>query len=391
MSIIQKEIEGPLLPWLEQVSLFVACLVMIAAFARLWRENAGAGVDLFWWFARLGLVFAMLGSGPRIVDAMAKIGRDISEGSNKSGVLYTFCKKQRDNFDEAYKKFTNGTFKVQGVPRQLSASGEAGVTLNVESFMADPIRKLAEISTSMPLLLASLNVSRGVITFGDLFLTMLSSVLMIAMRLAAPVMIALAIDRSMAQRVTYPYLWGVVVLTLVWPMVVLIIKAIAYMGGNIAMALGDGAPAYLFDARTMAIIQNGDQQPIYTILFAAVIMLISGLSLWGAPYIAYQLSVGGVYDSVSQTISSWAGQFRSGSLYNMLPQNSQRPGPQQQTPQIPGSWSWPNRVPPLNRPTILNPYALPNKFVPNGDSQGANLADNLPGGLGSIKSRSLRA
>lgn len=38
-------------------------------------------------------------------------------------------------------------------------------------------------------------------------------------------------------------------------------------------------------------------------------MLIAGLSLWGTPYIAYQLSVGRVYDGVSQTISGWAHQF----------------------------------------------------------------------------------
>src|SRR5262245_54744581 len=56
LPIIRNEVEGPLLPWLENLSLLVAVLVMIAAFARLWRENAGAGVDLYWWFARLGVI-----------------------------------------------------------------------------------------------------------------------------------------------------------------------------------------------------------------------------------------------------------------------------------------------------------------------------------------------
>src|SRR5262249_16995627 len=161
----------------------------------------------------------------------------------------------------------------------------------------------------MPLVFDSLNFSRGVLTFGDFFLTMLGSFLIIAMRLAAPVMIALAIDRNLAQRVTYPYVWGAVVLTIIWPIVSILIKAIAYMGGNVAMALGDKQLFYQFDDRTMQIIHSGSQHPFYTAVFGAVIMLIAGLSLWGAPYIAYQLSVGRVYEGVSQTISSWAGQL----------------------------------------------------------------------------------
>jgi hypothetical protein len=52
-------------------------------------------------------------------------------------------------------------------------------------------------------------------------------------------MIAAAIDRNLAQRISYPYLWGVVVLTLIWPIVSLIIKFLAYAAGNIAMAVGD--------------------------------------------------------------------------------------------------------------------------------------------------------
>src|SRR5262245_1821634 len=258
LPIIRNEIEGPLMPLLENLSLLVASLVMIAAFARLWRENAGAGVDLFWWFARLGIIFALLGSGPRIVDGMFTTGRELAEGSEstpgpvKSSVLLQFYSRQRVAFDLAYKKFTEGVFTVNGVsaaPGSVAPAPRMGVLWSEETSMPDPIKRMESISSDMPLYLDSLNFSHAVISFGDLFLTMLSSFLMIAMRLAAPVMIALAIDRSLAQRVTYPYLWGLVVLTLIWPIIVLIIKSIAYMGGNIAMALGDKTPFYLFDER----------------------------------------------------------------------------------------------------------------------------------------------
>jgi len=318
LPIIRNEIEGPLLPWLENLSLVVAVLVMFAAFARLWRENAGAGVDLFWWFARLGVIFALLGGGPRIIDGMYTTGREIAEGKQVSGgtvyptVLYRFYIDQRIAFDHAYQKFTEGAFTVKGVNVTSSGVTMLGVLRSDQTSVPGFFDKLDAISTSMPALLDSMNFSRAVISFGDLFLMLLSSFLLIVMRLAAPVMIALAIDRSLAQRVTYPYLWGVVVLTLIWPIVVLIIKSIAYTVGNVAMVLGADSVFYKFDETTMGIIKNGD--PVFTILFAAVTMLIAGISLWVSPYIAYQLSFGGVYETVSQTISGWAGYFKTGVL-----------------------------------------------------------------------------
>jgi len=311
LPIVRNEIEGPLLPWLEDISKAIAGLVMIAAFARLWRENAGAGVDLFWWFARLGVIFALLGNGPKIIDGMYTAGRELAVGADGSSALFQLYVKQRGNFDTSYRVFTEGLFTVKYVPVQPTPGGvlgRLGVLHSTESSVEDPVRKLDTISMDMPLVFDSLNFSRGVITFGDFFLTMLGSFLMIAMRLAAPVMIALAIDRNLAQRVTYSYVWGAVVLTLIWPIVSILIKAIAYMGGNVAMALGDKQLFYQFDDRTMQIIHNGGSHPFYTAVFGAAIMLIAGLSLWGAPYIAYQLSVGRIYEGVSTTVSSWVGQ-----------------------------------------------------------------------------------
>lgn len=309
LPLVRNEIEGPLLPWLENLSLLLASLIIIAAFARLWRENGGAGVDLFWWFARLGVIFALLGNGPRIVDGMFVVGRELAGGVDASSALHQFCVKQRSEFDAAYEKFTEGVFTVKDTSVKPVPGGMMGVIYSTETSVLDATRKFENLSKDMSFLFDSLNFSRGVITFGDFFLTLLGSFLLIAMRLSAPIMIALAIDRSVAQKITYPYAWGVAVLTLIWPFVVLLIKSIAYMGGNIAMALGNNQQFYAFDPKTMQIIQNSSQQPVYTVLFAAAIMLIAGLCLWGAPYIAYQLSVGRVYEGVSTTISSWAGQI----------------------------------------------------------------------------------
>ena len=43
IPMLQNEIEGPLLPWLENLSWWLAVLVIIFGFARLWRENCRRG------------------------------------------------------------------------------------------------------------------------------------------------------------------------------------------------------------------------------------------------------------------------------------------------------------------------------------------------------------
>ena len=47
---------------------------MSFSFARLWRESGGAGTDVFWWFGRLAVCLALLGSGPAIVNGLNGIG-----------------------------------------------------------------------------------------------------------------------------------------------------------------------------------------------------------------------------------------------------------------------------------------------------------------------------
>src|SRR5262245_2446345 len=75
IPMLQNEIEGPLLPWLENLSWGLAILVIIFGFARLWRENAGAGADLFWWFGWIAIIFAVAGSGPGLVRIPDPVGQ----------------------------------------------------------------------------------------------------------------------------------------------------------------------------------------------------------------------------------------------------------------------------------------------------------------------------
>jgi hypothetical protein len=314
IPMLQNEIEGPLLPWLENLSWGLAVLIIIFGFARLWRENAGAGADLFWWFGRIAIVFALAGSGPAIVSKLDAIGQEIAWGGsgNSDSVLYRFYKNHRNSFEAGYSRFTKGYFTVEPTGEKLKpppGGGEAvlGVIRDAVASPKDVNNKFETLSHDMPFLFSVLSFARGILAFGDLYLLALGGFLMIAVRLAAPVMIALAIDRNLANKISYPFLWGTIVLTLIWPVVSQLIRAFAYMGGNLAMSLDASDVVYQWDPQTMGEIMTSGAEPFYTVILAIVIMTIAGLSLWMSPVIAYKVAMGQVYESVSSTVSGWAG------------------------------------------------------------------------------------
>ncbi len=315
LPLLQQELEGPLMPWLEKLSWGLAVLVIIFGFARIWRESSGAGVDLFWWFGRVAVVFALMGSGPIIVDKLNTIGQEIAwgeSGGSSNGVLYRFYDNQRKGFEESYSRFSKGYFTVEPTGEKIKpppGGGAAvlGVLSDVVSSSQGVDNKFESLSHDMPFLFSMLSFARGILAFGDLFLLLLGGFLMIAVRLAAPIMIALAIDRNLAQKISYPFLWGAIVLTLVWPAVSQLIRAFAYMGGNLAMALDASDHVYQWDPLVMQEIMTSGAEPYHTVMLAVAIMTIAGLSLWMSPVIAYKVATGQVYESVSTTVSGWVG------------------------------------------------------------------------------------
>src|SRR6266508_216103 len=112
LPTIQNEIEAKLLPWLEDLSLQLALVITLAAFAKLWRENSGAGADLGWWVGRLVIILALLGNGPQMVNWMSTEGKAIAAGEGGQGVLVQVYNKQQLDGDRGYTKFTEGVFTV---------------------------------------------------------------------------------------------------------------------------------------------------------------------------------------------------------------------------------------------------------------------------------------
>jgi hypothetical protein len=312
---LEDHVETPLLDWFEKIAIVLAALVVMFGFARLWREGQGASADLFWWMGRLAVCLALLGTGPYLIDYLNNVGKEIAGGNQAIGdsVLSRFYKTQRDSIDQSYQKFTDGCFTVQvngdQVPVPPGPDGtEAvlGVLFDKEATIKDINHRMDISSWNMPTLFSVLSFARGIIEFGDFYLILLGGFLLIAARLAAPFMIAMAADRQLAQRTTYPFVWGVV-LRLIWPAVSYLIRGLAYMAGNMAMAVGDSQPLYRLDAATMQVISNPQTQPIYMIVIAAIVMGVAGSSLWISPYIAYRISQGQVYESVASTVSGWVG------------------------------------------------------------------------------------
>ncbi len=314
IPLLQNELEGPMLPWLERLSWGLAAVVFTFTFARMWRESSGAGADLFWWFGRAVICLALMGSGPAIISRLDTIGQAIAWGGNdgKSSVLHRFYDTQRKSFEVGYARFAKGYFTVEPTGENIkppAGGGTAvlGVLRDVVSSSQGVENKFESLSHDMPFLFSLMSFARGILAFGDLFLLLLGGFLMIAVRLAAPIMIAVAIDRNLAQRMSYPLLWGVIVLTLVWPAVAQLIRAFAYMGGNLAMALDASDYVYQWNPQTMQEIMTSGAEPYHTVILAIVIMTLSGLSLWASPFIAYKVATGQIYESVSSTLSGWMG------------------------------------------------------------------------------------
>ena len=74
---LQELIESPLIQGLENLAFWIAVIVMLLSFARLFRENDGASKDLFWWCFRLAIIFTLFGTGRTIINTASDIGYEI--------------------------------------------------------------------------------------------------------------------------------------------------------------------------------------------------------------------------------------------------------------------------------------------------------------------------
>jgi hypothetical protein len=182
-----------------------------------------------------------------------------------------------------------------------------GIIVDSESTIQNFDHKIDVSQWDIGTLMTWLNFERALLEFGDLILVLLGAALTLALKLAMPFMIACIVDKNFASKTTYPFFYGVVALTLVWPSVSKIIRIVAYMWGNVAMAVGDSSPLYIWNYQTMRAISNPLVQPQYTVALAVFAMGLGALCLYGTPFISLYLLSGRIYESVATVVSSWMG------------------------------------------------------------------------------------
>jgi hypothetical protein len=133
----------------------------------------------------------------------------------------------------------------------------------------------------------------------------------VGLRLFAPFAIAVAIDRNLAQRISYPFAWSAVVFTLITPLVSHILGLAVYTTGNLAFKIITPATGIFSLDANGAI--TGDPslitQAVYACIILTVMMMLSALLLLASPYISYKLSFGQVFEAISTTASGWMGAF----------------------------------------------------------------------------------
>jgi hypothetical protein len=316
LPYINNEIVSKLIGWFELLGWVLGNCLAGFAMLRIAREENGEGGNLYWWFGRLALFFVLSGTGLVIINGLSTIGYEIANGneSTQRSILQTLYVAQRDSFNESYAKFQQNMFtvRVDGRetavnPIQLNSESILGIIVDTDSTLQNFDQKADVSQWDLSTMMTWLNFERALIEFGDLILVLLGAALALAMKLAMPFMIACIVDKHVASRTTYPFFYGVIALTLFWPSVSKIIRIVAYMWGNVAMAVGDDSPLYIWSYETMRAITNPLAQPQYTIALAAFAMGLGALCLYGTPFISLYLLSGRIYESVATVVSSWMG------------------------------------------------------------------------------------
>jgi len=319
VQVLQTEMTTHLMKWVEYFAWLLALVLIPASAVREWHENAGRGRNLFWWFGRLAACLLLFGLAVPIIDALYVVGKDIAEGNESVGeqsLLFNFYSQHRDSFNQSYDKLVDGNFKVKGLDGHEYAiqppDGSEpflGVPYDQGTTIKDLTANLNDSSYTMPTLFALMSVARGVMDAGDVWLIALAGLLLLTFKLVAPLMVVLGIDRKISQRTVTAYVWGLVVLTLVWPSVSYFLRALAYMAGNMAMAVGDADQVYAWTASSQKALRNPFAQPFYTFVIGSLTMLGAGLALWVSPFIAYSIAMGRVFEGVAQQASQIAGSI----------------------------------------------------------------------------------
>ncbi len=311
VPLVKSIVETLMLKRFVWLATIFAQLVMAASFLKLMSEKMGPTKDFFGWIARCLIFLPLIITGPFIVTYMYKVGQVLTNP------LQTPITTIRNEFDLRYGRFVEGHFMADGIdtpfrdPNQIippTGNGREQL-IGVLKDKATAVRTVEEMleptTENMPKLFAMLSWARSIMSFADFLLIIITGLLMIAFRLAVPWMLAVAVDKSLAHEITYRFARGVIVFTLIFPVVASIMRIIAYLFGLVGMSAYD----YTAFAIVPDTIQVVPTDPFYntplTIGVAGFTMLISSLCLLASPVISWKIAFGQTFEGVATVASGW--------------------------------------------------------------------------------------
>lgn len=304
---IKRIIEGQLLRRYALLATVIAQLIMMASFIKLMTEKTGPTRDFFGFVGRAIIVLPLIVMGPWLITYSYKLGQQLTSP------LVRPLSDVRQNFDEQYAGWISGHFLVPDttgtyVPLQDGRAALVGVLQDQTTAVRSVDQMFQGSFWDMPKLFTVMNISRGIIGFADFLLIVLTGFLMIAFRLAVPWMLAVCVDKSLAHEITYKFARGVIVFTLVFPIVANIMRFIGYSLGNLGMGLYDVRqmpPMYYIDPHTAQVLAERSYDPTFTFGIAVFMMLVTALCLLASPVISYKIAFGQTFEGVASVASGW--------------------------------------------------------------------------------------
>jgi hypothetical protein len=233
------------------------------------------------------------------------------QGNDAAGsYLGRLVEKQQQDFDANYQKFVENKMmvRVNGTDMPVKYPGSEGFAILAALYTGKATENSAEMNTAksrewqMGMSFEFLNIGRAAIVGIDFFLLMLQGFLVITLRLAAPFMVAVAVDRALANKISLNFLWGTIVVTLIFPVFTQIARYCAYYAGNIGLGINPTTPYFTFDPTTGAIVANGE--PVYIIIVAGILMIFGCFIMLFSLGASYKLMQGAIVEAISSTVSS---------------------------------------------------------------------------------------
>ncbi|MDQ3742854.1 MAG: hypothetical protein M3444_00440 [Acidobacteriota bacterium] len=301
---VKRVVEGAMLRRYTFLATVFAQIIMLAALIKLQAERSGATRDFFAQCARFIVLLPLVTLGPWLISYFYTLGGQLVFP------LRVPLREAVSEFDDSYYRFTMGMFTATdrgGVytPMPTGVDAVVGVLSDRESTVKTVDQMLDPAQWDMTKLFTCLNVVRGILSFGSFVLIVLTGFLMIAFRLAVPWMIGMSLDKSLAHEVSYKFARGVVVYTLVFPIVAHVLMLIAYKTGALGMAIYDGTPMYNVDPQTAQLIARPDVDPTFCFGVAIFMMAVAALCFVAAPVLSWKIAFGQTFEGVATVASGW--------------------------------------------------------------------------------------